>query len=153
MTTKNTKLAIARNYTAMIQGSVGTKMFQHLYMRQDAKNITDVLDGGALSCAYFASFILYTHDLMQSPHATVDSAVKDLAASGWKPIRKPKIGAVLVWETQQQHGEPHRHIGFYIGRNEAISNSTTKKVPAKHHWTFNSKRKIEQILWHPLLGK
>lgn len=150
---RTTKLNLTKNYIAMIHGSVGTRMFQHLYTLSETEASTDIVRSGELSCAYFVSFILNAHKLIQGPHATVDSTVKDLLASGWSSIQKPKIGAVLVWEVKQESGEPHRHIGFYIGREQAISNSTSKKVPMRHHWTYNDKRKVEHILWHSLLEK
>jgi hypothetical protein len=50
----------------------------------------------------------------------------------------------------------HKHIGFYIGKGIAVSNSSKKKVVAKHDWEFSSTtakqlRPIEAIYWLPLL--
>jgi hypothetical protein len=42
----------------------------------------------------------------------------------------------------------HKHIGFYIGNNRAISNNSVHDGgPAEHDWTFEGKRKVEAVLW------
>ncbi len=72
----------------------------------------------------------------------------------WKKITRPRIGAVLVWEyIMDVDNEPHRHIGFYVGNQRAISNSTKMRVPRLHHWTFGkaqgkAKRNVEAMYWH-----
>ena len=35
--------------------------------------------------------------------------------------------------------EEHKHIGFYDGNNEAISNDSKSGTPQKHHWTYGEK--------------
>ncbi len=145
-----TKLTIKtkETYLAQVTQSVGSKMFQHIYANNKGRTV-DILKNGELSCAYFVSCVLKIFDLITNPHATVSSTVKDMLQSGWQQIPKPRVGSVLVWnEKTDSKGESHAHIGFYIGNNIAISNSTKTKTPAKHHWTYNSKRKVEQILWH-----
>ena len=78
---------------------------------------------------------------MNNLHATVEGTVKDLENSGWKRIKTPKEGSVLIWEEKNSH----KHIGFYLGKNKAVSNSSEKRVPKTHHFTYNGKRKIESI--------
>lgn len=140
--------ALFDTYISVIQSSVGSKMFQHLYMTVDGKK-RDILRGGELSCAFFVSSILLMFALIGERHATVAGTVAAIEKYGWKKIKRPKVGAILVWEEKKEH----KHIGFYIGDNKAISNSPTKKVPASHHFTFGTlegvpKRKIEAIYWH-----
>ena len=101
---------------------------------------------GELSCAFFVSGILKMFDLASGLHGTVDGTVKDLEKSGWQKIDKPEIGSVIVWEGKEyDDGEIHKHIGFYIGDDQAISNSTKQGFPVKHEWTFDGKRIIEAI--------
>ena len=133
-------------YCAVVQNSVGSRMFRNFYAKVDGKK-TDIMKNGELSCAFFASFLLYLFRLIKEPHATVDGTIKDLRASGWKGVKKPKLGSVLIWEAQKGN----RHIGFYMGGTKAVSNSTKLGYPAKHHWTFGSARKVELILSHPKL--
>ena len=91
-----------------------------------------------MSCAFFVSAILTLVGLAKSIHGTVDSTVKELVESGWVEITEPKIGAVVVWEKEIVDGEEHKHIGFCVSHNEAISNSSIKKVP--------------NIFWHEKLN-
>jgi len=152
-------------YIAVIKNSVGSKMFRNSYAKINNKK-TDILQNGKLSCAFFASSILVLFKLIKEIHGTVDGTVGDLKQSGWKEIsakggsasggKKPKIGSILVWE---KNHNSHKHIGFYIGNNKAISTSSIKKGrPLIHHWTYGIKRnkpirKVEAIFWNKKLGK
>ena len=80
--------------------------------------------------------------------------------SGWITILKPKVGCVLEWEARRgSAGKPHKHLGFFIGDNRAISNILDVDVPTIHHWTYGEKKdgKPERIItalyWHPLLSQ
>ena len=142
-------------YLAVIKGSVNSKAFKHLYAETLNKRV-DILKNGKLSCSFFASSILSSFGLMESIHATVNGTEKDLRASGWKEIKHLRVGSVLIWEIKSKK-DPHRHIGFYVGDDEAVSNSSNIKVPATHHWTFGwhknkPRRKVEAIFWHKKLG-
>ena len=140
-------------YLAFIKNSIGSKMFRNYYAEIKDKKV-DILHNGELSCAVYASSILILFGLIKEPHATVESTVKDLVASSWKTIRKPKLGSVIVWEEVDfGNNEKHKHIGFYIGNKEAVSNSRSKKTPVKHHWTYGGKRKVEIILWNNKLDR
>lgn len=66
--------------------------------------------------------------------------------SGWKETNKAYAGDVLVWTEKDYDGEKHKHIGFCIGKNKAISINDKKGVPVIHDWNYNGKRKIEKIL-------
>ena len=144
-------------YIAVIKNSVGSKMFRNSYAKINGKK-TDILQNGMLSCAFFVSSILVLSKLIKEIHGTVDGTVKDLEQSGWQQIAKPKIGSVLVWEKIDFGNKNfHKHIGFYIGNNKAIStNSFKKRQPAVHHWTYGIKRnkparKIEAIFYNKKL--
>jgi len=150
------KLELKKNYLAAIRGSVNSRLFQSVFLRENGE-LKDVTEKGVLSCANFVSWVLYHFNLIKEPHISVSGLVKDMEGSGWKKIKRPRVGAVIAWEHSMEHGdEPHRHIGFYIGSQKAISNSTKKRVPHMHHWTFGKrgqkpKRKIEAIYWHKKL--
>ena len=151
-------------YIAVIKNSVGSKMFCNVYAKvnglpaQTGKK-TDILQNGMLSCAFFISSILVLFKLIKEIHGTVDGTVRDLERSGWQKTTKPKIGNVLVWEKIDFGNKDfHKHIGFYIGNNKAISTSNSKKgQPIIHHWTYGIKRnkpvrKVKAIFWHKKLN-
>jgi hypothetical protein len=147
-----------QNYLQMIKDSRGSQMFRHLYILAN-KQKKDVLENGNLSCAYYLSSILKIFDLISEPHTTVKKTLKDMLKSGWQPTEKLRPGNILIWQEKKfPNGIIHRHIGFYLGQNKAISNDYKKKTPAVHHFTFGQtktgqpKRKIIQILTHPIIN-
>ncbi len=145
------KILFFENYLTMIRGSVGTNMFRNLYAEIEwAKK--DITENGNLSCAFFVSSLLKILGLTKEIHATVDGTVRDLLSSEWYEISEPKVGAVLVWE-KVDFGENsfHKHIGFYMGENKAISNDAKIGNPQIHDYTFEGTRKIEKILWNKKL--
>ncbi len=152
------KVILKESYIKAIKNSVGSNLFRNLYAYVNSKK-KDILEDGALSCATFTSSILYLFKLTADTHATVKGTVADLKKSGWVQVKKPRNGAVLVWEAQEfRNGEAHKHIGFYVGKNKAISNHFNKHQPILHHWTFGMKngrpvRKVEQIFWNKKLNK
>lgn len=117
----------------------------------------NILKNGELSCAYFVSSILSMLNLIDRIHCTVDGVVENLEKYNWKKIRKLKKGCILVWEEEKFGKEIHKHIGFYLGNNKAISNSSKKKFPTKHHFTFGTiggkpKRNIVAMYWNKELN-
>jgi hypothetical protein len=153
---KKIKPILKDSYLAFIKNSAGAKSWRSLYASVGGRK-EDILKGGEFSCAYFASSILLIFGLTKNVHATISGTIKDMKASGWREIEKPKPGAVLLWEKQKQgKGEPHFHLGFAINKNQAISNRWEHKCPIIHHITYGIKnkkpvRKIEKIFWHTKL--
>ncbi len=148
----NIKIILFDTYMSRIKNSVDSKIFQNLYAKYN--NIKrDILDGGDLSCAMFVSSILFWCKIIGDIHTTVTSTVKDMEKSGWYKIKNKKIGAVLVWEPEEFSDGLHAHIGFYIGNNQAISNSSIYKVPKVHHYATSNNRKIIAIYWNKKLDK
>lgn len=135
-------------YLVVIKNSVGSKLFRNFYAKVNGKK-TDIMRNGELSCAFYISSVLALFKFIKKVHGTVDSTVKDLKESGWTQVSKPKIGSVLVWERIDfEDGDAHKHIGFFVGGNKAISNSYKLGYPVEHNWDFNDKRKIDLILWN-----
>ena len=138
-------------YLAVIKNSPGANLFRNSYAKVNGMK-RDILKNGELSCAFFTSSVLVIFKLIKEIHSTVEGTIRDLEASGWKKIKKPKIGSVLIWE----ESVGHKHSGFYIGGGKAVSNSLQKRTPIVHHWTFGIKkgkpvRKIIAIYWHKKL--
>ena len=144
-------------YMAVIKNSAGSHAFRNFYATVNNKKI-DLMRNGELSCAFFISNVLSAFNLMKGIQITVNRTVRDMKQSGWKRIKKPKIGSVLVWEpVDTGKRDIHRHIGFYLGKGKAVSNSAKKGIPVIHHWTFGTnkrkpKRRVEAIFWHRKLG-
>lgn len=130
------------SYLAVINNSIGSKLFRNFYARVDGRKV-DIMRNGELSCAFYVSSILSLFKLIKSVHGTVESTIEDLRHSGWRVTKQPKVGSVVVWG-QAIFG--HRHIGFYIGNGYAVSNSSRRGYPVKHHWVF-PKRRAELVLW------
>ncbi len=152
------RIILKESYIKAIKNSVGSNLFRNLYAYVNGKK-KDILKDGVRSCAIHTSSLLYLFKLTTDAHATVKGTVADLIKSGWIEIKRPREGAILVWEAQRFGGkEEHKHIGFYISKNKAISNSSKKHRPILHHWTFGMKngrpvRKVEQIFWNKKLDK
>jgi len=156
---------IKDSYLQAIRNSTGVRLFRNFYATVDG-NKKDILRDGDLSCAYFVSCVLRIFDLIGKIHLTVEGTVTDMKKSGWKIVKVPKKGSVLVWEKQKFGPEEHGHIGFYIGNKkarlrrgfggQAISNSSVKqnvkRAPVEHSFTFGGKRRIEAIYWHKKLN-
>lgn len=143
-----------KNYLSLIKNSVGSKMFQHIYVL-DNKKEKDILDSGRLSCAYYISSILKIFNLINqdnSPHAGVSGFLKNISQSGWEETEELKPGNIILWdEVRYSSGEDHYHVGFYLGEDKAISNSGDSKVIKIHHYTYNNKRKIIKIFTHKII--
>ena len=136
---------------AVIKNSIGSNLFRNFYAEVDGER-TDVMRNGDLSCAFYVSSILTLFKFIKEVHGTVDSAVKDLKESGWEIIKEPEIGSVLVWEkTDFGDNDIHKHIGFYMGSDRAVSNNCKLGYPTDHHLTFDGTRKIDMILWNPMI--
>ena len=154
---KTPKIILYDSLVQTVQNSVGSNLFRNLYFHIGKKKI-DVLENGNLSCAVVVSWILYIFRLISDKHTTVLGTVADLKKSGWIEVKKPRPGAILVWEIKKfKNGGKHQHIGFYIGKNQAVSNSSKKHQPTLHHWTFGIKngrpvRKIDRIFWNKKLN-
>jgi hypothetical protein len=135
-------------YISVIKNSDKSQMFRSLYAKINGKK-TDITKNGSESCAFYVSSVLFLFKLIKEIHATVNGTIKDLENSGWKKAKKPKIGCVLVWAEKKFKDGPHKHIGFYMGNDMAISNSSKYKYPTKHKWNEYDGRKIEMILLFP----
>lgn len=153
-------LAIFDSYMAMLSGSVDSNQYRRLYVNGGG-GIIDIIGDGDLACALFVSSILMHFRLMQGGmHTTVDWTIKDLALdSGWYEIDTVVPGSVIVWaEKICTDGMNHRHIGFFMGDDKAISNDAKKRTPQLHHYTFGEQegkplRKIEALYFHRDLEK
>ncbi len=155
----NPKLDVFHSYIAAIEGSLGARLFRREFYIIDGECV-DVLQDGDLSCATFVTSVLYLFNLITRRHTTVNGTVDDLMASGWYEIQKPKQGAIILWGFKKKDDGTqgkHRHVGFYIDTETAISNSSEARVPVRHHPTYGAfpggepQRDVLAYYWHPKL--
>ena len=144
------KLLTFASYLATIKNAAGAKIYRNSYALVDGRR-RDLAQNGRLSCGLFVSSVLLHFRLIKEPHLTVNGTIKDLKNSGWKKTRRPKPGCVLVWEADEE-SLGHEHVGFYLGQNKAISNSSRTRTPVIHHWTYGirngrPKRRVLAIYW------
>ena len=136
-------------YLSVVKNSIGSNLFRNFYAEVQGKQL-DIMRNGELSCAFFVSSILALFKFIKEVHGTVDSTIKDLRDSGWNEITNPEVGSILIWEKVDfGDNDVHKHIGFYIGNDEAISNSFKLGHPVSHNWSFNDTRRVELMLWNP----
>ena len=118
-------------YMAMIQNSVGSKMWRNNYALVDGVK-TDVTNNGEVSCAYYLSTILASFRLIKAHHTMIDSTLKDMENSGWVEVAEPEPGDVLLWgpkSSPDKDGVNHQHLGFYIGEGKAVTHNYVRAKP------------------------
>lgn len=143
---------VKKTFIKFVRNSVGSKMFRNLYLSLDG-NTFDATEDGELSCAFYVSSLLVIFKLIKNVHGTVKSTEKDLEESGWIKAGNPVPGSVIIWEPLANDKHANEHIGFYVGREKAISNSSIKKKITIHNWTYDNTRKIKVIYSNPNFSK
>jgi hypothetical protein len=136
-----------KSLKVLLENSLNSKLFRSLYFFVGGKS-KDVLEKGDLSCAFYVSVILKILGLIENLHTTVHSTLKDLEKSGWFKTKKPKFGAIILWEPKKENH--HSHLGFYVGKNKAISNSSKRRTPSLHNLNCDN-RKILSFYFHKSL--
>ncbi len=142
------------NFLLSIRNSIGSQLFRNYHV--DGK---DVLQNGDLSCAYYVSAILLLHNLIDKAHFTVNGTIFAMEKIGWFKVNRLKPGCVIVWGPVKENGNEHKHIGFYVGDQQAISNRSSLGMPGEHqlHYTgldkdgAKKKAPVVAIYWHPYL--
>lgn len=164
MPTAKPKFLLLKNYLTVVRGSVGSNLFRKLYYevhgstpswlaphfdKERKKRVVEILCDGDLSCAFFVSSILKIFSLIPEIHTTIRGTLENLMSAGWREIKRPRPGAIVVWGPKKsKNGGVHKHIGFYLGAGTAVSNSSKKRSPRVHPWNY---RPVEKILHHPTL--
>ena len=145
-------------YMAFIKNSAGSPIFRDVFVKINGKK-TNATDHGKTACAVFVSNILLLFSefgLIKKAHSMIAGTLTDMESCGWEKTSDPRVGCVILWEERERNGESNKHLGFYLGNNEAISNSPDLGVPEVHHWTFGMRdgqpvRKVEAMYWHKRL--
>lgn len=152
-------MSTIKNLIHVLEQSQGIKIFQTFY-NSDGE---DVLRNGDLSCAYYVSTILTMVRLIDGVSCTVSGLLNRMDKAGWyildgKPSNIPE-GAIIVWNPVTQGDSEHKHIGFYLGNDQVISNRSSLRVPGIHELIYsgldknqeNKKVSIDAIFYHEKL--
>jgi hypothetical protein len=140
--------------------------------------VVDVCDNGDLSCAFFVSSVLKILstsqlELVRTLHATVDGLIKDMLLCGWvrkngdaipdwlknpgsEPYKLSDIpfsaGDIILWGRRVDIPTGmHKHVGFYTGGFDCVSNNPKTRKVDIHDIIFRGTRGIEASFTHPFL--
>ncbi|HNY13636.1 MAG TPA: SH3 domain-containing protein [Candidatus Wallbacteria bacterium] len=96
------------------------------------------VSGGNLACAQFVSTALKDAGVLSHVDLGVLGVMADLKAKGWKVVSAPpfKAGDVITWKTYDRNHDGAKdedtHIGIIDGKGQAISNSSSLKMPRRN---------------------
>lgn len=141
---------VRRTLLSALRASVGTAMFQHVYVRRktDGKEF-DTMDGGDLSCAFYVSGVLAICGLIDRAHSVVPTTIERTKEAGWYKVNAPKPGCVVYWPKY----DGHEHIGFMLSADEYISNWSLDRTPQIHKAQLPDGRVPEAYYWHKALNE
>jgi len=120
-------------FLKMVENSEGCKLFNSLMMKKGGE-VFDILGDGDVSCATFTSNILYLNEFLSKRTTTVLGLEKILSEEVKSESSRfveitiadfiPEKGDVVFWESiMGDDGAAHRHVGFVLNENEAVSTS------------------------------
>jgi hypothetical protein len=141
------KILYRKTLLTFIRNSMGTSLFKNFIVEEDGET-KDLLMDGSNSCALYVSTLLSMSKLLDTPRKMVDHLEEDLQAHGWRLIDTPRVGAVIIWAAQDNH----RHVGFCVSKEKAVSNRSSVSVPGAHSIDFDGQRRIESIYWNDHLA-
>jgi len=129
-------------FLKMVENSIGCKLFNSLIMKKEGQAV-DILDDGDVSCATFTSSILFLNHFLPEQKSTVPGLKKVLSeevkseAGRFTEIPMvdfiPEKGDIVFWEEIiGEDGVGHRHVGFVLNENEAVSTSGIYHSVIKH---------------------
>lgn len=87
----------------MIQSSIGSSLWKHLYIAKQDGSSTDILQDGNISCGYFVSSLLKQFNLSPASYANTKSLYQGLLHYGWKEINREgkteniPLGSLIIW--------------------------------------------------------
>ena len=140
MTEVNFKLLQKETYLKMIENSVGSRLFNSLFVKfNDSGEVKDILNNGELSCAFFVSCVLTLVKMIDAPRTTVKSVLEFVGKNiNWQEVLdEPQNGDIIFWEElPETDGSTHGHVGFALNNLEAVSTSSKEHLVTKRHLTF-----------------
>lgn len=150
MSDKNIKILRKETYLKAIENSVGSKLFNSLFVEfQDSGKTADILNDGMYSCAFFVSSVLYLLGAMDKSHTTVKGILEICENNqDWLKVKPDNIepGDLIFWEKIKfDDGSENAHVGFALSNQEAVSTDYKNKAVARHPIISDNKRAIEAV--------
>lgn len=147
MADSNMEILKKETYLKAIENSVGSKIFNSLFVKFKDNNITsDILNDGEYSCAFFASGILFLFQMIDKTSATVKTLRETIENSPkWTKIDIENVenGDLVFWEKfKHDDGTETTHVGFVFSKTEAISTDYKNKLVSKRDI---NERKIDLV--------
>lgn len=144
----NLRRLVHKNLMYSIRTIDGSELFKHIYVvdQRDGREF-DALDDGSGACAYTVSGVLALHGLIDHPHATVTTTVKQMQEAGWVKTDDPQPGDVVQWAARNDH----MHMAFYIGNGRVVGNSTPKRKTSEYGLKLEDGREPIAFFTHPQL--
>lgn len=98
--------------------------------------------GGKVACAKVASTALKNAGVIGRVILGVPELVSELKKKGFKEVKAPpfKAGDVVTWRTYDRNKDGRKdndtHVGIVDGNGQAISNSSSRRMPRRHSVTY-----------------
>lgn len=148
MPDRNIKRLVHKNLLYMIEASIGSTMFKHIYVLDKRDNREfDAMEDGSAACAFMVSGVLALQGLIDHPHSTVATTVDHMQDAGWYETDDPQPGDVVQWPVHNDH----MHLAFFMGGDRVVGNSTKNQVVAEYNLTLDDGRKPLAYFTHPTL--
>lgn len=137
MSDKNVEILKKESLVKALENSVGSRLFNSLLVRfSDSEQVKDILNDGELSCAYFVSSLLVMHGLLGETHTTVANLRQVLTENPkWQevPLESVEAGDVVFYKKRTfADGSGNAHVGFAVGKTDAVSTDYKKKAVSQH---------------------
>ncbi|MCA9356668.1 hypothetical protein H6784_03160 [Candidatus Nomurabacteria bacterium] len=137
MSDSNIEILRKESFLIIIENSIGSKMFNSMFVRlKDSGAVTDILNDGEFSCAFYVSSVLMLLRVIEKPRATVlklkEVIVND---SNWQTVEVDTIepGDVIFYvKTKFKDGTSNAHVGLALSKGEVVSTDHRVKKVAKH---------------------
>ena len=147
MSDQNIEILKKETYLKAIENSIGSKIFNSLFVKfKDTNKVSDILNDGEYSCAFFVSGILFLVQMVDKTAATVKSLKESIEKnSKWEKVDLENIieGDVIFWYPfKHDDGTETPHVGFVSNKNEATSTDYKNKLITKRDI---HERKIESV--------
>ena len=154
------RLDYLQTILAAAMGSVGSKEYQHIYIKRP-DSVEDVTYGGEFSCALSTSAIFHRFGLLKATHTTVKGLEDEIRSSDdWLECDTFYPGAVGILQPKQHldGSVKNRHTFICVDDGMAVHNGLEDGVWAprltaitdfKHH--TGKRRDVESIYIHRIL--
>ncbi len=152
MSDPNIEILRFETFLKAIENSVGTTTFNSLMVKhKDSGTISDILNNGEFSCAFFVSSLLTMFQILDKPNATVKSLEERIQNSAeWEEVDivDTMPGDVVFYaKVKYEDDSSHAHVGFVINTSEAVSTSFADRCVKRHQLKNRPITSIYRFKW------